>query len=73
MTAHERRPFPHQEFIRYVKREVPVKYLILHLENFPEQDKEKILENASHFPEDLKLVKVFKPGDYVYEVIYKNQ
>lgn len=68
--AHEMGPFPHREFIRYVKTQVPVKYLILHLESFSETDKEEILKNASQFPEDLKLVEVFEQDDYVYEVIY---
>jgi len=68
--AHEMDPFPHQEFIRYVKTNVPVKYLILHLESFSETDREEILENASRFSEDLKLVKAFEQNDYVYEVKY---
>lgn len=68
--AHEMGPFPHQEFIRYVKTTVPVRYLILHLENFSITEREKILENASRFPEDLRLVKVFEENDYVYEVMY---
>jgi hypothetical protein len=68
--AHEMGPFPHREFIQYVKTQVPVKYLILHLESFSEKDKEEILKNASQFPEDLKLVEVFEQDDYVFEVIY---
>ncbi|UCE43096.1 MAG: glycosyltransferase family 39 protein [Candidatus Aminicenantes bacterium] len=68
--AHEMGPFPHQEFIHYVKTQVPVKYLILHLQNFSDTDKEEILKNVSKFPEDLKLVEVFEQDDYVYEVIY---
>lgn len=68
--AHQKGPFPHREFIRYVKTRVPVKYLILHLKSFSDVDKEKILANASRFPEDLKLVRVFEEDDYVYEVIY---
>jgi hypothetical protein len=68
--AHKKGPFPHKEFIRYVKTKVPVKYLILHLESFSREDKDRILENASRFPEDLKLVRVFEEDDYVYEVIY---
>ncbi len=68
--AHEMGPFPHREFIQYVKTQVPVKYLILHLESFSDTDKEEILKNASEFPEDLKLVEVFKQDDYVFEVIY---
>jgi len=68
--AHETGPFPHREFIQYVKTRVPVKYLILHLGSFSETDKEEILKNASRFPEDLKLVEVFEQDDYVYEVMY---
>jgi hypothetical protein len=68
--AHERGPFPHREFIHYVKTKVPVKYLILHLKGFPESDKEKILANASSFAEDLRLIRVFEEDDYVFEVIY---
>jgi hypothetical protein len=63
-------PFPHREFIQYVKTQVPVKYLILHLESFSDTDKEEILKNASEFSEDLKLVEVFEQDDYVFEVIY---
>jgi hypothetical protein len=69
-VAHEMGPFPHQEFIQYVKTRVPVKYLILHLESFSDQEKDEILMNASRFPEDLKLVHTFEKDDYVYEVIY---
>lgn len=68
--AHEMGPFPRQEFIRYVKTQVPVKYMILHLQNFSEEDKDEILKNAARFPDDLRLVKVFEPDDHVYEVIY---
>jgi hypothetical protein len=68
--AHERGPFPNREFIRYMKSRVPVKYIILHLQSFSDADKQEILENASRFPGDLRLAKVFKPNDYVYEVIY---
>jgi hypothetical protein len=63
-------PFPHQEFIQYVKARVPVKYLILHLTSFSEQEKEEILMNVSRFPEDLKWVRTFEKDDHVYEVIY---
>jgi len=68
--AHEMGPFPHREFIQYVKTQVPVKYLILHLQSFSDTDKEEILQNASQFPEDLKLVEVFEQDDYVFEVLY---
>jgi len=68
--AHQKGPFPHREFIRYVKTKVPVKYLILHLESFSDTAKKKILKNAAQFPDDLKLVKVFEKDDYVYEIIY---
>lgn len=68
--AHEMGPFPHQEFIRYVKTTVPVKYLILHLESFSDTEREEILANASRFPDDLKLINVFENNDYVYEVMY---
>ena len=70
--AHEMGPFPHREFIRYVKTQVPVKYIILHLESFSEADKEEILTNATQFPDDLRLVKVFEPDDHVFEVIYEE-
>ena len=70
--AHEMGPFPHREFIQYVKTQVPVKYIILHLESFSETDKEEILTNATQFPDDLRLVKVFEPDDHVFEVIYEE-
>jgi hypothetical protein len=47
-----------------------VKYLILHLGSFSEQEKEEILMNVSRFPEDLKWVRTFEKDDHVYEVIY---
>ena len=68
--AHEMGPFPHREFIQYVKTQVPVKYIILHLESFSATDKQEILQNAAQFPDDLRLVKMFAPDDHVYEVIY---
>lgn len=68
--AHKEGPFPHREFIRYVKMQVPVKYLILHLENFSEGEKEAILNNVSGFPDDLRFVRTFEPDDHVFEVIY---
>ena len=68
--AHKKFPFPHQEFLKYVKTKVPVKYLILHLESFSDEDKEAILQEATRFPDDLTLVHVFEKDDYVYEVLY---
>jgi hypothetical protein len=68
--AHQEGPFPHREFIQYVKMQVPVKYLILHLESFSGAEKEAILDNVSRFPDDLRLVRTFEPDDHVFEVIY---
>ncbi len=68
--AHEKGPFPNREFIQYVKTKMPVKYIILHLESFSEKDKQEMLNNAAQFPDDLRLVKEFRPDDHVYEVIY---
>jgi hypothetical protein len=68
--AHQEGPFPHQEFIQYVKMKVPVKYIILHLESFSEAEKEAILNIVTQFPDDLRFVRTFKPDDHVYEVIY---
>jgi hypothetical protein len=68
--AHKRKSFPNREFIQYVKNKVPVKYIILHMERFSVPEREKILENSSNFPMDLKLVHVFEQDDYVYEVLY---
>ncbi|MDH4218201.1 MAG: glycosyltransferase family 39 protein [Candidatus Aminicenantes bacterium] len=71
--AHEREAFPDKEFIEYIKTQVLVKYLILHLGDMTEKEKEDILENANRFSEDLKLVKTFDDNDHVFEVIYDNE
>jgi hypothetical protein len=65
--------YPNREVIQYLKERIPVKYLILHLEDFPGDRKENILENASKFPADLKLFKVFEKKDYVYTILYEEE
>jgi hypothetical protein len=37
---------------------------------YSDEVKEKILQQAAQFSDDLKLVRVFEKDDYVYEVIY---
>jgi len=71
--AHDKKNFPNQKFIKYLKSQVPVRYLILHLANFPEKDRREILLNTVKFSNDLKLVKIFNQNDYIYEIKYSTK
>jgi hypothetical protein len=72
VLAHQQRSFPNRRFIRFIKSSVPVKYLILHLENYSEAERRGIFANAAQFAGDMKLVQIFGNNDFVYEFIYED-